>query len=1437
MTRPSYQSLTPCRFKSTVGLFILSDRTRSTGCDRIFRDWFEHCSTLINDSVNMARLLVLKDVCCSQLQQLEQHLKGIAGCYKEHHQLLDVLNKIISSNNETAGTSRAVNEARACVSALKASFDAVARLPLVNIEHRQQVAEAIQRFSSDARAIEDRLADVMNQMLRPAADKRKLGDMFAVFSAFAPLIERPKIRAYVENYQHVLFAAVQDSVALLLKRSRKLNSGSQAEAFAAARGLTPITTHVICAGQIIRRLNSYRSRLQQVMGKDWEKTAADLPKKIENFALQASPDSEVDVWMQAAAHTLKATCSLFAAHLFHSVSRGGKKVIAVNFDQRAAECVREGLMLQALGYAPQLQAHTVEIDGSSVVASISFLIMELSPLLPVAHSLGESLRRFSDASQSKESFSRMLLAEAKADVLKLITLGTNMCWSIDVRSIRDEIKPFAAKLSACVKTFLRLSDLAKTLCEKFHSAICSINSSSITDSTHSSATVTAALSSLDQIVQDVELGGFTNTQDWIEEADSILETALVGHLSSLLQAWAILISEDRTTQSQMLTHPTKVSSYFQSIIMSALKDVPIHHLNMSLKHNGEALLCSPPVFESTKYMLSALNNVIMSFASLQRLMTRTIKKSATRKIATYSTLVSLIPKQVLCDAYSAIMTVSSRAQAFVDQWQSLQSLWTSNPTEAAAFLGTDLEKWRNVLFDIRIDRAQKNSSDTTTCIGPIRFDFSAAQSKVVQRYDLWSRSLVNLYVEQLTGSKSALLASISSARELFEGLSTTRGIQVSLKLLVAIHDHDGSLAAWENEVLSMSQGEALVQSQDEGRTLLLAPSVTLEHIRGALSSFEQIFTKRKSAVTAAKSVLQQHVLDEERDSRCAYEQLLSDWDSNKPDHINCAAVDALEKLVGFKERCDSLSSQVSKTSVARRSLGLDAAAGALPVHVDQLKAEMSQLQFVWDSLAGPYRSLLDFDIIQLPAASITSIRSQLEAIRAQARALPPLVQQYAAFRGLTERIDFRSGTLQLISDLKSPAIQARHWQALARACNICLPSDGLNLGFLWNSRILLNDASVKEMLSVAQGEFALQEFLDSIQTHWTSLKFEMFTVGRRALNIKGWDVLFSTLSEHIANMSSMKSSPYFKAFQEQATVWEDRLFRISQFMDAVVDTQRKWIYLDGIFGGLGDIQSQLPLESNRFKSSDAEFVSSMHKISRHASVFDAVQDSDVKRSIDRTLESLNKIQKGLSEYLESKRSDFPRFYFVGDEDLLELLGNSNDIIRLQQYLRKMFTGIAFLKLNSESAVTATLSPEGESMPLECNLAAPSGRLVSVWLEELKTAVTRTLQVQEFSNSNSLILRVYQNEFPSFGTEQVAQWMDGSVCQALITAMQVAWTRVTSSCIESSPSASLQTFLNHIGRLLAIISSMSLRPVLDTISRKKCEHCIFELVHQVDVTDV
>ena len=75
-----------------------------------------------------------------------------------------------------------------------------------------------------------------------------------------------------------------------------------------------------------------------------------------------------------------------------------------------------------------------------------------------------------------------------------------------------------------------------------------------------------------------------------------------------------------------------------------------------------------------------------------------------------------------------------------------------------------------------------------------------------------------------------------------------------------------------------------------------------------------------------------------------------------------------------------------------------------------------------------------------------------------------------------------------------------------------------------------------------------------------------------------------------------------------------------------------------------------------------------------------------------------KIQKALGEYLERERSSFPRFYFVGDEDLLELFGNTKNIPYLQKHFKKMFAGVNQILLNDENTiVNGIMSKEGEEV--------------------------------------------------------------------------------------------------------------------------------------------
>ena len=76
---------------------------------------------------------------------------------------------------------------------------------------------------------------------------------------------------------------------------------------------------------------------------------------------------------------------------------------------------------------------------------------------------------------------------------------------------------------------------------------------------------------------------------------------------------------------------------------------------------------------------------------------------------------------------------------------------------------------------------------------------------------------------------------------------------------------------------------------------------------------------------------------------------------------------------------------------------------------------------------------------------------------------------------------------------------------------------------------------------------------------------------------------------------------------------------------------------------------------------------------------------------------LDQVQKGLSAYLETKRGIFARFYFLSDDELLEILSQTKDPKAVQPHMRKCFDNIAKLKFEDDLRMSAFISAEGESV--------------------------------------------------------------------------------------------------------------------------------------------
>lgn len=75
-----------------------------------------------------------------------------------------------------------------------------------------------------------------------------------------------------------------------------------------------------------------------------------------------------------------------------------------------------------------------------------------------------------------------------------------------------------------------------------------------------------------------------------------------------------------------------------------------------------------------------------------------------------------------------------------------------------------------------------------------------------------------------------------------------------------------------------------------------------------------------------------------------------------------------------------------------------------------------------------------------------------------------------------------------------------------------------------------------------------------------------------------------------------------------------------------------------------------------------------------------VHYADLLETLTLMNKQLEEIQKSLDMYLETKREAFPRFYFISNDDLLEILGQSKNPEAIQPHMKKLFDNIKSLKL-------------------------------------------------------------------------------------------------------------------------------------------------------------
>jgi dynein heavy chain 2 len=423
------------------------------------------------------------------------------------------------------------------------------------------------------------------------------------------------------------------------------------------------------------------------------------------------------------------------------------------------------------------------------------------------------------------------------------------------------------------------------------------------------------------------------------------------------------------------------------------------------------------------------------------------------------------------------------------------------------------------------------------------------------------------------------------------------------------------------------------------------------------SLFLDCYAKFDDLLLEQKEALRQGLEGQVRDAKLAVDKLASRWASTKPSSDSegmqvitpAEAQKIIDEIGDWKAQV--LAQREATNEIQSHCASFGVATPTFEV-LDSLEAEVSGYADSW-ALFTEYST----ELSKMTSEDWVAFRKEVSAFavlldrwtnRLRTRGVRDSVGDYLAHQ-IKQNRDLYPSLQLLAADFLLP----EHFKAIFSLLGLdgSITLRNVNLGHFLSAapNMVRKKVEIRALVERAQGEVIIRESVENLKVWADKTEFSLLAqetsspLGKTSI-IREWKELFTQISDQQALVGSLKESPYFGPFATVAKEFEEKFVLLDEVLHALNLIQRKYLYLEPIFS-----RGALPSEQARFKRIDGEFRAIMREVSDNPLVMAMCNIPDLRATVHGMLEQLDRCQKALNDFLEEKRSKFPRFYFIGQK--------------------------------------------------------------------------------------------------------------------------------------------------------------------------------------------